>query len=169
MSSCFGYSSALSYKGAAFVLSFNNGSSYLYLIANQTDNRTVAAFGAANYIDAVKLHYDNSTLQIRSLALDLCLDDGGNEALGGRNYSAVITFKPCDAQSINQQFILNNLNQILNPNWPNNNVCFRAYGNQYGTYNPLMLWECGIGNSLEIFSVIYFYCPGISFFICHKR
>ena len=111
--------------------------------------------------ESIKLHYDNSTLQIRSLTLDLCLDDGGYEVLGGQNSSAVVTFQPCDSQSPNQQFILNSQRQILNPNWPNNNICLSGNGKQYAGYNQLILWDCDASDSTEIFAVYYFYCPSM--------
>ena len=159
--SCFGYYPDFSSKEAAFTLAISFNSVTQYVIAYNTTTSIFPVLSATNGTDAIKLHYDNSTLQIRSLALGLCLDDGGLEYLGGQNHSAIITFQPCDAQSSNQQFILNSQRQILNPNWPNNNICFSGNG-QFGGLNRLNLWTCANGDSSQIFSVYYLYCPSKS-------
>ena len=134
-------------------ISANSTTQYL-TSSNITGHSIIPVIGAA---DAVKFYYDNSTLQIRSLALNLCLDDGGQEALGGQNRGAVVTFQPCDSQSPNQQFILNSQSQILNPNWPNNKICLSANGNKY---RGLILWDCLKGYANETFVKGLIYCPG---------
>ena len=168
--SCFTYFNDFDAKGAAFVMGISVNSTTQYLTAlSSASHSAVPVLGTANYNDSVRLVYDNSTLQIRSLALNLCLDDGGFEALGGQNRSALVTFQPCDSQSPNQQFILNSQRQILNPNWPNNNICVSGNGNQVAGHNQLILWECATGDSTEVFFVYYFYCPSKFFLSSNYR
>ena len=146
--SCFSYLNDLDAKGAAFVMGISVNSTTQYLTAlSSASHSAVPVLGTANYNDSIRFVYDNSTLQIRSLALNLCLDDGGLEALGGQNRSALVTFQPCDSQSPNQQFILNSQRQILNPNWPNNNICVSGNGNQVAGHNQLVLWECTLAEA----------------------
>lgn len=153
---CFAYSPDFGANGAAFVLSIHTDSTTKNVTTHTTiGNTIVPVLGTA---EAVKLYYNTSTLQLQSLMIGLCIDDGGHEALGGQNYSAAITFQPCDPQSSNQQFILNSQHQILNPNWPNNNICFNGNGTQNGGLNQLILWECTPGDSVETFYISTLNC-----------
>ena len=98
------------------------------------------------------------SLQIYNPTNNLCLDDGGKEVLGTSSLSAVVAFKPCDSSSINQQFIFTTGNQILNPNWPNNQVCLDGNGNTYQGYRELILWGCKPSDANQLFSIVLI-CP----------
>ena len=145
-------------------ISANSTTQYL-TSSNITGHSITPVLGTMIENESIRLVYDNSSLQIRSLAMDLCLDDGGYEVLGGQNSSAVVTFQPCDSQSPNQQFILNSQRQILNPNWPNNNICLSGNGNQYAGYNQLILWEIGLVGASGIFEVTPLLCPSTIYLI----
>ena len=105
-----------------------------------------------------QFQYLSSTMQIYNPARNLCLDDGGNEVLGTTSSSAILSFRPCDSSSINQQFIMTTGGQIYNPNWPNNQVCLFGNGNNYNGYQELLLWGCSTSNPDMIFNIIPI-CP----------
>lgn len=150
------------------MLGVGNNSVTQYLTTFSTNSSIIPVVGTTNMNESVKLYYNSSILQIRSLVLDLCLDDGGYEELGGQSLSAVITLQPCDSQNPNQQFILNSQSQILNPNWPNNNICLSGNGSQYVGYNRLTLWECQKGDSSMAFSVYPLNCSSKYFLFEHS-
>ena len=102
--------------------------------------------------------YNETSLQIMSNASGLCLDDGGNEALGASSINATLTFSACDSSSINQQFVFTSGGQIYNPNWPNNKICLRGDGGTtFNGYLELLLWQCDPSSFNVAFEV--FACP----------
>lgn len=98
------------------------------------------------------LNYNATTQQIIVPANDLCLDDGGNEANGLTNVYSILTFSSCDSSNINQQFVFTPGGQILNPNWPMQQMCLRGDGGgAFAGYQKLILWECNAQKYHETF------------------
>ena len=126
--------------------------------------------GYSNTFDTnLQFQYNSSTLQIHHPTSGHCLDDGGN------HFSAELFFTTCDSASINQQFIFTTDNQILNPNWPKNPLCFdgsgnAVYGNEgligSGFYFPqpaLILSPCDTSVKSQIFHIFLICPPGALF------
>ena len=141
-------------NGGLFALQVQSHSTYVSAMF-----QSPAVMGKATILDSdQQFQYLSSTMQIYNPTKNLCLDDGGNEVLGTRSLSAVLSFKPCDSTSINQQFIVTTGGLIYNPNWPNNQVCFDGNGNDNNGYQELMLWGYTASDSNQIFNIIPI-CP----------
>ena len=104
--------------------------------------------------------YLPSSLQIYNPSRNLCLDDGGKEALITTfTDTEGLSFRPCDSSSANQQFIFTTNDQIYNPNWPNNQVCLNGNGDGYRFFQrELILSTCNSSDSDEIFRIVLI-CP----------
>ena len=106
------------------------------------------------------LEYNATTMQIYHPLTGLCLQDQGMDENGQSNSG--IYFQTCDPSSYNQQFIFTADNQIYNPNWPNNQLCLNANGNEVSVHNvqwpTLYLGDCSDTNTDEIFNILL-YCP----------
>ena len=142
----------------------------LFAIQVQSDLTYVSAFfgspavmGFGSIFDTnQQFQYNSSTLQIHHPQSGLCLDDGGNEVQGMNSLSAVLSFTTCDSASINQQFVFTSDQQILNPNWPNYQVCLYGNGNNlYYGIRELILWPCDTSDTNQLFNIVLICPPGI--------
>ena len=143
-------------NGGLFALQVKSHSTYVNAFYGSP-----AVMGYGSIFDTnQQLKYLAATMQIYHPTSGLCLDDGGKETLGTSSYSTVLSFKPCDSSSINQQFIFTTGNKIYNPNWPNNQVCLNGNGNKHNAFQELILWFCSPSDSNEIFNVVLICPPG---------
>ena len=142
-------------NGGAFALQIKGINTYLSAIYS-SPVVTESTYDPQN--SNLLFTYNENTLQIMNPGSGLCLDDGGNEALGGSSTSATLTFGTCNPSSINQQFIFTTGGQIYNPNWPNSKICLRGDGgNNYNGYQELLLWGRDPSSFNEAFEVVV--CP----------
>ena len=158
-------------SASCFSIVPNFGNAGLFRLQDKRDGNFISASSAVNLAIMMpdnghdpyqQLMYNPTTLQIYIPTMNLCLDDGGNEYLGGQSLSATLTFSPCDSTNPNQQFIQTTSLEICNPNWPLNTVCLNRNGAINAAINrqQLELWTRTAGNLDMQFNVLGLCAPG---------